>query len=236
MTDLTRLSVGTAARNEPLRERSLADELQQRLHKGILDGELQPGQRLGEANLGRRFQVSQATVREALNKLAAQGLVLQFRRKGTFVATVSEAEARHAYDIREALEPLAIRQAMQSEGLDLVRTVTRDLAAMKHAAGEVDLATLVANDMAFHRHVWQASGIDLLAHIWGLIEVKIRAFTAVSNRIYFGDLTEIASSHEPLVAALKSGDPELASRAFAEHAEVVWSRIRQPDAGLQQTR
>src|SRR5699024_3413499 len=84
----------------------LSDQVHDALVDGITTGVLEPGQRLVETDLARKFGVSQAPVREALRRLESAGMVLHLKRRGSFVAEIGKQEARHAYEVRSALEPL----------------------------------------------------------------------------------------------------------------------------------
>src|SRR5690242_2606867 len=84
---------------EPALGGRLSDQVYDLVRAAIAAGELEPGARLVELELARRYGVSQAPVRDALRRLAADGLVLQFPRRGSYVADISEEDARQAYRV-----------------------------------------------------------------------------------------------------------------------------------------
>ena len=89
----------------------LADTVYGALRQAILDREFDPGEPLTEGELCRRFRVSRTPVREALAKLERDHLVRVVPKKGAFVRTLSHDEIRDLYEVREALEALAVRLA-----------------------------------------------------------------------------------------------------------------------------
>jgi DNA-binding GntR family transcriptional regulator len=209
----------------------LSDQAYALLRGELLSAEHEPGTRLVESEIARRLKVSQAPVREALRRLAHEGLVLQLPRRGSFVAHLSAEEARGAYAVRAALEVVAVDGVVESDDPDLIPTLVgsmeEHLAAMVEAADEDDVAKLVAADAAFHRAVWEASGNELLTRIWPMVEVAMRNLTVVSNRLYYIRLSDVAATHRPLLEALRHRDPG-AAQLFQEHALDVWKHAEEP--------
>src|SRR5207244_6807293 len=87
----------------------LADTVYAALRQALLDRAFDPGEPLTELELSRRFRVSRTPVREALAKLERDHLVRVVPKKGAFVRTLSHDEIRDLYEVREALEALAVR-------------------------------------------------------------------------------------------------------------------------------
>src|SRR5436190_5321759 len=107
----------TRTMSRPPRPRAyLADTVYGALRQAILDREFDPGEPLTEHGLCARFRVSRTPVREALAKLERDHLVRVVPKKGAFVRTLSSDEIRDLYEVREALEALAVRLA--APGLD----------------------------------------------------------------------------------------------------------------------
>lgn len=204
----------------------LADQVSDAIRQTILSGDYAPGQRLVETELARALSVSQAPVREALRQLAHEGVVVQFARRGTFVATVDAEEARKAYAVRAVLERVAAAEFCALADDDVVDELSEMVEDIRTAAQHNDLPHFVDADMRFHRTVWEASKHPLLPKIWPLIEATVRSFTTVSNQLYFGNLKEIAETHLPLLEALRARDAERASQALHDHTVEVWRRIQ----------
>src|SRR3954465_2002614 len=99
-------------------ERTLAS-----LRELILDGDLRPGTRRGEAELADRLGVSRTPVREALSRLAAEGLVEVAPNRGARVATWTVAELEGVFDLRASLEPQLTGFAVARAGSDDVEAL-----------------------------------------------------------------------------------------------------------------
>src|SRR3712207_5844385 len=108
---------------------SKADLVHRRLKEEIELGELAPGEPLSELSLVERTGASRTPVREALRRLAAEGLVDLTPRLGARVSRVSAKNVRDLFEFRQLLEPMAIRQATQAAADPEVRRVFADLRA-----------------------------------------------------------------------------------------------------------
>ncbi|WP_019546920.1 GntR family transcriptional regulator [Streptomyces sulphureus] len=209
----------------PIGNARLSEQIYERLKAAITSGKLEPGVRLREQEIGHRLSVSQAPVREALTRLTRERMVIQMPRRGSFVAEISQEEARHAYQVRIPLERVAAELACRNGGGELVADLEADLGRLREAAAADDVAAMVEADASFHRRVWHAGGNPLLPDIWAMVEGCMRGFTVVSNRLYYPDLSYIAETHMPLVQAIAAGEPARAADLFEEHAVTVWQRI-----------
>jgi len=89
-----------------------ADWADSRLRAAILSGELRPGERLVAAALAERLEVSATPLREAIQRLAAQGLVEITPQRGARVAAASPRDAEEIYELRTLLDPLAMRDSL----------------------------------------------------------------------------------------------------------------------------
>src|SRR3954470_21466444 len=97
---------------------SKADLVHRRLKEQIELGELAPGAPLSELSLVERTGASRTPVREALRRLAAEGLVDLAPRQGARVSRVSLQSVRDLFEFRQLLEPVAVRQATETAAAD----------------------------------------------------------------------------------------------------------------------
>lgn len=215
----------TPAAASPVEKTLLSTRVYARLRCDIISGRLAPGERLVELRLAGELHVSQGTVREAIKRLAAEGLVLSVPHRSSLVATADAIEARRAYRIRVALERVCVDDFCANSTAAELETLTAHIEGMRAAALAGDLDAVVRHDASFHRLVWERSGDPLLGRIWDLIEPSMRGLTRLSNRLYFADMAEIADSHQPLLEALQTRDASQAADLFVGHAQSVWHMI-----------
>ena len=92
---------------------NLVDEVYERLRKMITTGILKPGERLNKNELCEMFQVSRAPLREAVQKLAAKGLLKKECQKGTYVVKLNDKDIKVIFDLRQNLETMAVKESVK---------------------------------------------------------------------------------------------------------------------------
>jgi DNA-binding GntR family transcriptional regulator len=203
--DLSRLAhepIGARIRNVLLRR--------------IIGGEYAAGTRLVELQLAREFGSSQAPVREALRDLETAGLVTIRPRRGSFVNDYHARAQHEIYEARGALEEAAMRLAMPRLARD-PSALAKHLQGMREAARNDDFDAIVHHSVAFHRVVFRFAGNELLMKMWESLHVEIHSQkTLLQPNI---DMSAVAESHAPILAAVEAGDVEAACRLSREHQQ-----------------
>jgi DNA-binding GntR family transcriptional regulator len=201
---------------------SIADRVCGILQERILSGELEAGSRLHQENISEELGVSRTPVREALARLAADGLVELFPNRGARVADVALEDMRTAYEARLGVEPLAARFAAD-------RRTSEQLEEMKAAAGDQrktrDPRATYAAIRRFHLAVVDAAGNPLLSRFAGSLwtgRIAIHVFLRQADRAV---LDADAEEHEEILAAIERGNGELAERLMHEHIAVSLERL-----------
>lgn len=196
----------------------LSDQIYAMIKAMIKDSRLAPGEQLVESQLARQLEVSQAPVRDALKRLAHEGLVSHVRHQGNFVASYSAEEAAQAKVARVELEALAGR--LTCGGLDAERrsALEQFIEGMHTAAENSDLARFRELDFAFHRAVIEASGNVYLPKMWDLLEPSLRSMHVLGDPTFTGDWHEVADWHRGLLDVLEGDAPDAAADLFRAHA------------------
>jgi DNA-binding GntR family transcriptional regulator len=191
----------------------------QELRDLILGAELAPGSRLGEVELAERLGVSRTPVREALTRLAAEGLVEIAANRGARVATWTVAELEGVFDLRASLEPRLTAFAVPNAGTDDVDALD-DLANRMIEVGSPgprqDLDALVPLNRAFHdRLIALAAHPTLATALAAAIHPPIvrRNFHAYDE----ASLRRSLGHHLEIVAAVRAGDPAWAQAVMTAH-------------------
>ena len=196
----------------------LSDKVYDMIRASILDGSRAPGSKVVESDIARRLNVSQAPVREAVKRLAHEGMVTSEPRRGSFVTEISTEEFAIARDVRSALESVGARHAVESLSEADVAQLNRIVARMSEAVEKGDWAGFRTLDMEFHGRVLAIGGHAILARMWSALEPTLVSQRLIGDPSYAGNRELVVQWHRDLVAVLRAGDAQKASDAFAEHA------------------
>lgn len=203
---------------------SLTESVANALRSGITAGRLKPGERLVEADLAARMQISRAPVREALRQLEFEGLVTGRPRRGYVVRELSPAELMEIYDLRVLVEPVLARAAAARISDGEVQRLQAIVGRMRRAAQEDRRTDVVLGDREFHAEIGRISHRPLTAQIFEHFSEHVRRFTELMMTSYT-NLESMAAEHVLLIEALASGDPERAAREMQAHLEDARQRL-----------
>jgi DNA-binding GntR family transcriptional regulator len=193
---------------------SRASAVVTQLREEIMSGIRLPGTPLRELVLARELGVSQATVREALQRLEHTGLVTRRPNLGTTVIRLSPKDVRERVSVRIVLECMAAQAAAERMTHDDLKELERRLVALGEAVESNKYYEAAQADLEFHRHIWLCSGNDTLCRLLELVTVPLFAFAAMLRSHGLQKLTAVVAEHSPLIDALRSKDQSRIREAF----------------------
>lgn len=199
------------------RSSTVVEQITSALRRMILRGALPPGTRLVELELAAQTSASQASVRESLHRLERDGLVVRRGRQGTFVTDVDPEKMFEVFHIRSTVESFAIRRAMARmtpQRLDELESLVEE---MLKAGRKGEVIDVVEADMAFHNRICTWADHPTLLRVWELLYTQMERFLVLYDVAHFVDLTQVATNHQPLLAALRGGDPAHAAEVMSAH-------------------
>ena len=209
--DLT--SIMTEYQYMPLR-----DVVFHTLRRGIMQGDLKPGERLMEIKLANRLGVSRTPIREAIRMLELEGLVVMIPRKGAQVAEITEKDLKDVLEVRMGLEELAVKFACQritEEQLDNLYHASRKF---EEAVKREDLTELAQADVDFHDLIYKATGNERLVQLLNNIREQMYRY-----RVEYLKDEEIRGSlvqeHDTLLEKLSQRDLEGAKQVTQSNIE-----------------
>jgi DNA-binding GntR family transcriptional regulator len=196
-----------------------AQQVYQHLRHGILANDYPPGTSLREETLASRFDVSRVPVREALRRLAAEGLVTIAPRQGATVSSLSPKQFLDAYRVREALEALAVRLAIPNLTADDLANLEALNEEMRRYASSGDAAGFFTANAAFHDTlVARADNADLKTTYDALMD-RMRRYRWPSLDLR-GGMERSTEEHDAILQAIRAGDSDEAVRLLAAHIHV----------------
>ncbi|MFF4116213.1 GntR family transcriptional regulator [Streptomyces sp. NPDC001714] len=206
-------ALSSLTRSTTLRERALVA-----LRTAITTGQYRPGDHLGEVEIAEHLSVSRGTVREALRHLQQEGLLTAGARGMLRVSQLTPTEVRELFQVREALEGLAVAQIITSPRRRDAADALHNALAKLHDAFEsgADLAAKVEADLGFHLLLCELSGNSILLRTWRQLEGPMRVviMSAAGER---RDVAMSAASHSPIADAIARGDAAAAQEILHTH-------------------
>ena len=188
------------------------------IRQAILDFRYKPGQRLIERELIEQTGVSRTTIREVLRELEAEGLVTTIPQKGAIVVVPTPEEAAELYEVRSALEQLAVRNFVARASDEQVAALRRTAESFNEVVsdgGEDTQALLRAKD-AFYDVLFEGAGNKQVSAILGSLQARVRMLRAASmSNPDRGQ--KIITELDALVAAIEARDADAAAHACAVH-------------------
>jgi DNA-binding GntR family transcriptional regulator len=200
------------------RSLSRSAQIEQALERMILAGELRPGERLIEIELAQRFGTSRGPLREAMQTLAARGLVVSVRNRGVIVRSITTSEAMEVYDVRSALFGLAGRLLTDRLNDHMLDTMYNFVAEMEKFAKQQSFDEYYRQNLAFHDFLISSSGNKILAQEYRSLVKKLHLCRA-RTLVQAGGLSVSNREHAEMVDAVASGDKLRAQEAFIRHVE-----------------
>jgi DNA-binding GntR family transcriptional regulator len=178
----------------------------------ILTGQLNEDTRLTEDSLAKQLGISKSPIREALNRLEAEGLIRIEPRRGAYIRTFSPDDVQDLYDLWEALEVHAVRRAHLSP--ELTEELRQNLKRMRKFLKANDKPAFIREDIAFHAAITQASGNARLAKEVQNVQNQLLLLRRTTYELC---RTSAPDLHEAILDALEREDRTKAEALMREH-------------------
>lgn len=222
-----------AAIDETLGRATLADRLATLLSTQIDSGRLAPGDRLPtEAQLGATHGVSRSVVREAVHRVKSRGLLVARQGSGVYVAAPAlhkplEFDPTVLESIDAVVQVVEVRRVLEGEiaALAAERATRVQVAGLRRSLAAIDAAAAaghdgVAEDLAFHRAIGEATGNPQFSRLLGFLEQYLRESMRITRgnearRLDF--MQAVRKEHRGIVDAIAAGDARAARRAASSH-------------------
>jgi len=194
------------------------------LKASIIKGDLKPGEKLLERKIAEQLGVSRTPVREAIQKIAAEGFVKMEPNLGIVVHEFSFKDLKEVLQIRRVLEGLAASVAAEKINPEEISQLQKNIEETNICVIKNDLVTYLEFNAKFHSLIFQFSRNERLIKMSLQLvgpehRFKIRALTIPGRLKYY------LEEHQKIVEALKRRDAEQAGRLSQKHAENILKNI-----------
>lgn len=208
------------------KNQSLQVQVYGTIKKRLLDQTYVNGQMLSERTLAAELQISRTPVRRAIQQLQKEGWVQYIPKRGILVKGLSMQDLKNIFQIRTALEILAVRLAcehIKADQLDVLRlTVQQQLYKYQQARSAPDYQEFIRSDSEFHNTIILSSGNLMLRRLVGELRDKITRTGINSLYSRRSRCAEAAEEHWRIVQALEARDAKAACEAMDSHLGICY--------------
>lgn len=215
-----------AAEYPRITRRTLHEEVLERLRDMIIEGRLEPGQRINEGQIGAQLGVSRTPLREAIKTLVSEGLVEIQPAKGAVVRKFTARDLYQVLEVLKSLEQLGGRMACDQgsdSSIEAIHALHKRMLVLYETRERLEYFKL---NQAIHSAIVAASGNTVLMEMHETLQARIKRLRFIGNEgpvKWAGAVAE----HEDMMAALLKRDAEALSEAIGRHMDSTLLRVRE---------
>lgn len=210
---------------------SLTEEIAAIIRERILDGTYAIGEKIPEAPLSNELRVSRTPIRHAFQQLAQEGLVEMIPNRGTFARGFTKRDVQDIYEVRKALEALAMEWAVERIGEEELLTLREIVDQMEFYTLKQNYQRVMEANREFHETIYRASRSRFLSQILKSYQEYVRQ--ARKKTVYEPEYLEsILEEHKKILRALEEKDAKAAMRLVNQHLENSRKRAEAKWKGL----
>ncbi|AUX79676.1 MULTISPECIES: GntR family transcriptional regulator [Sinorhizobium] len=225
MNEITSLERRPEGGPGPIRRTALHDTLVSHLRDMIIEGDLPPGTRLHEGQLGEQLGVSRTPLREAIKYLASEGLVELVPSRGAVVKRFSAKDVKDMLTVLQSLEELAGRLACEAASdaeIAEIRALHDEMVARYKAGDRLQYYKL---NQQIHTAIAQLSGNAALADMHAMLQTRLKRIRFIGHEGPEKWAAAVAE-HEEMIATLEARDKGKLSEVLGRHLTKAWERVR----------
>jgi DNA-binding GntR family transcriptional regulator len=200
----------------PVDRESTPSIIARKLREAIAHGELAPGAQLGEADLARELGVSRGPLREAMQRLTQEGLLISIRNRGLFVIELTDDDVHDIYLARTAVERAAAAEIFRRDPVAAGARLSLVIKKMARASDRRDSAKIGAADLEFHETLVQMAESPRLSRMHHTLLTETRMCVTALQETYPAPDDRVPE-HDEMADAFTAGDPELVDRLLIAH-------------------
>lgn len=206
---------------EPLVRESTPSIIADKLRAAIADGDLPAGAQLFEADLAKRLGVSRGPLREGMQRLTQEGLLVSVRNRGVFVIEMTPENVSDMYTVRGAVERAATQRIIRHDPVGSGTALQEIVDQMAAAEG---VPARSQGDIAFHEKLVELSASPRLQRVHRTLITETRmCIRALSASYAFGDGR--VAEHRAIADAITDADAQRADRLMQAHMDDALERL-----------
>lgn len=209
---------------EPVQRESTPSLIARQLRNAIASGELAPGAQLGEAELARELGVSRGPLREAMQRLTQEGLLLAIRNRGLFVKELTEADVHDIYVARSAVERAAAEQIIGLDRQGAAKQLSTIIDRMERAANRKSAIGIGEADLNFHETLVELSQSPRLIRMHQTLLTETRMCVIALGGTY-PEWDKRVPEHREIAQAIAAGEIRKVDKLIVAHMDDAVHRL-----------
>ncbi|WP_431801106.1 GntR family transcriptional regulator [Halobacillus andaensis] len=202
--------------NKTKEVKSLRDIVVDTIREAIVEGDLQPGERLKERELSERMGISTTPIKEAFRVLGHEGFIETIPRKGTFVSTMVDVNIEEVQMLRASVEGLCARLAAVKISKDELSQLKGQIEHMESLLADGSIEQLVEENTQFHQIIREIADSPMISKVSMNIENFDKAFRKRALNAS-EEVTQGFTEHTEIFKAIQKKDPDLAEKLMKNH-------------------
>lgn len=202
---------------------SLGEALFEALRSRIINGDIEPGEKVTELRVASEYGIARPTAKACLERLTALGLLRRVAHKSAVVPRLTEAEIKDLFFSRSTFESTAVAHLAQLQKVP--EELTRAQEAMRVAESHGEFTELVQADITFHWGLVRGFESERLSRMYEMISGEIQLTIGQYQAHRRTTLSTVTAEHQEVIDAIAGGDVEVACRALAQHISLARDRV-----------
>jgi DNA-binding GntR family transcriptional regulator len=206
-----------------LEGRPTAQLIADQLREQIVQGMFRPGEQINESVLASQLSTSRGPVREALQRLCQEGILVSRRNRGVFVLELATDDIREIYAVREAVESTAadaLLDAGQEQVNDTCQALKATISDMAKQVAVCDWQAIARLDMQFHTSFVAGAGNTRLIRIYQTLAAESR-MCILNLAVAYPRIDDLVQEHQNLLDLLEAGERAALHKAIKQHLETA---------------
>lgn len=211
-----------------LEGRPTAELIAHQLREQIIQGIFRPGEQINESILAIQLNTSRSPVREAVQRLCQEGILISRRNHGVFVLEISTQDSREIYTVREAMESSAVDTLLNSSPKHVKNTCQALKKILRNMTKQVAVnnwQSIAQLDMQFHTTIVAAAGNSRMTRIYETLAAE-STMCILNLEISYPQAQTLIQEHQNIFDLLEAGNREELQKALKRHMQKAVHDLR----------
>ena len=201
--------------------RTTAQMIADQLREQIIQGAVRPGQQINESLLARQLNMSRGPLREALQRLCQEGILISRRNYGVFVLEIRTHDLREIYEVRESVETAAASRLLDGSPQqiqDTCEVLRKIVGEMAMQVATSDWQTIARLDMQFHEALVAGTGNSRFIRIYKTLAAESR-MCILDLEVSYPRIDVLVKEHQNILVLLEAGERKGLLEAIRRHMQ-----------------